>query len=948
MDQPGGVRIGVLGPLEVTVDGRAVDIPNGQVRTLLASLLVASGRSVRMDDLAEWLWPDRMPVHVRSAVHTYVARLRGLLGHGLIRTTSDGAYLFAAGPEQVDLWRFRELLATARQAGSAAVELASLRQALQLWRGDLFEGVESAWLARDVVPGVVDEWFTAVERRLDLESSQADPDSVVAELRALVTKGPTRESLWLRFIEALRRSGRRVEALDAYQQIRAVLADEFGIDPGEALQQLHRSILLEGAAQSDSPQPAHGPAGPVRQLPHDVVGFCGRSELEELNRLRPEVDGDAARPTAVVAIDGAPGVGKTTIAVHWARQIAPAYPDVQLYLNLRGYGPGEPVSPSAAVETLLRALGVPNEVIPPALEERAALLRSVVADRRALLLLDDARDSEQVRPLLPGGDSLVIVTSRNQLRGLSIRDGARRVTLGRLSVGEALAMLAGGVGADRVAAEPEAAGRLVDLCDRLPLALMIVGERASRTDSLSDVVDALLDEKARLDVFGAGADDPDTDLRVALSWSYQALDADAAAMFRKLGLHPCNDIGLDAAAALADLPVRQVSRSLDRLVGAHLVEQRRSRRFELHDLIRRYASERAEHDEPAADRQAAVRRMLDWYLHTAVNADAALMPHRVHDFVRPYETTMPVTRFPTATEAVAWFEREYQCLRTVVRWAAGNGWVGHAWRIAMALTTFFDASIPWVDGLEFFESVLGAAERAGEHTGQAYLLNSLGCIYLDREDWPRAAAYFQRSLARFEQVEHLRGQAMALGNHGLAQAEIRDYDRAWRDVTRALNLFRQLRMPRGIALNLANLGTAFARAGTHRRAISCYLQASEITRELGDTHTLAMTQHELGSSYAAIGEMANAVRAFRESVAVFRAIGIRRWEALALVDLGKAVRQAGHPRLAGPMFATALTTLTRIGDPRSPEIRAIVEGLGTEAQPRPVGSPAGREASAHR
>ncbi|GIJ61182.1 AfsR/SARP family transcriptional regulator [Virgisporangium aurantiacum] len=926
MDRPGKVWLGVLGPLEVTSDGRAVDLPAGQVRTLLASLLVAFGRPVLMDDLAERLWPDRMPVRVRATVYTYVARLRGLLGHDLIRTTAGGAYLIAAEPEQVDLWRFRDLLAAARRAGSAEAELALLRDALRLWRGQPFHGMESAWLTREVVPGLVDEWFAAVERRIDLESAHADPGAVVAELRDLVASGPTRESLWLRLIEALRQSGRRVEALDAYQQIRAALADEFGIDPGDALQRLHRAILVEGVGQSDAAPPVPAPAGPVRQLPHDIVGFCGRSELEQLNRLRPEADGDAAQPTTVVAIDGAPGVGKTTIAVHWAHRIAHAYPDVQLYLNLRGYGPGEPVSPSAAAETLLRALGVPTEAIPAATDERSALLRSVVASRRTLLLLDDARDAEQVRPLLPGGDSLVVITSRSQLRGLSIRDGARRVTLDRLPVDEALAMLASTVGADRVAAEPVAAGRLVDLCDRLPLALAIVAERASRADSLREVVHALLDEKARLDVFGAGEDDPHTDLRAALSWSYRALDGDAAAMFRKLGLHPCNDIGLEAAAALADLSTRQVGRSLDRLAAAHLVEHRRAQRFEVHDLIRRYATERAEHDEPAADRTAAVRRMLDWYLHTAVSADNTLMPHRVRDFVAPYEATVPVARFATTTEALAWFEREYQCLRTVVDWAAGNGWVGHAWRIAMAMTTFFDAVIPWQDGTEFYDSVLRAAERAAEHAGQAYLLNSLGCIFLDREDWHRAAAYFRRSLARFQQVEHARGMAMVLGNHGRAQGHIGDHERARRDIIRAINLYRQLRSRRGVAQNLDNLGTTFARSGAQRRAIVCFLQASEITREIGDTHTLAMIQHQLGLSYAAIGEMANAIHAFRESIAAFHEIGIRRWEALVLVDLGKAVHQAGHPGLARQVLAAALTTLTWIGDPRSHEISAIVDG----------------------
>jgi DNA-binding SARP family transcriptional activator len=736
VDKPVEVRLGVLGPFEVAVDGRAVAVPAGQIRSLLAALLVASGRPVQIDDLGERLWPDRMPVRVRGTVHTYVARLRGLLGHDMIRTTPGGAYLIAAEPGQVDLWQFHELLAEARQAGTVEAELATLREALGLWRGSPFLGVESAWLAREVLPGLVEEWFAAVERRVDLESPSADPGVVIAELRELVATEPTRESLWLRLIEALRRSGRRVEALDAYRQVRTSLADEFGIDPGEGLQRLHQAILVEGVTLPDPSPMSREPAGPVRQLPHDIAGFCGRPELGQLDRLRVEAEGDA---TTIVAIDGAPGVGKTTVAVHWAHQIAHAFPDVQLYLNLRGHGPGEPIATSAAAAILLRALGVPNEAIPAAIDERAALLRSAVAGRRTLLLLDDARDAEQVRPLLPGGDSLVVITSRSQLRGLSIRDRAHRVTLDRLPAEDALAMLASAVGADRVAAEPETAGRLVELCDRLPLALAIVAERASRAGSLCAVVHALLDEKGRLDGFRAGDDDPHTDLRTALSWSYQALDPEAAAIFRRLGLHPSGDLGLEAAAALADRPVQQVARSLDRLAAAHLVEQRRADRFEMHDLIRRYARERAEHDEPGTERQAVDRRMLNWYLHTAVRAGSTLMPHRFRDFVTLYETSVPTPRFTTTGEAVAWFRREYECLRRIVAWAAGNGWVGQAWRITMALTTFFDAVIPWRDGIEFHGSMLGAAERVREPTGEADLLHSLGGIYLDREEWQRAA-----------------------------------------------------------------------------------------------------------------------------------------------------------------------------------------------------------------
>jgi DNA-binding SARP family transcriptional activator/tetratricopeptide (TPR) repeat protein len=922
------LTIGVLGSLEVTSGGRVVTVPAGQMRTLLVSLVLAPEQPVSADLLVERLWPDRVPVRARGAVHTYVARLRRLLGSDSIETARRDGYQILAPTHHVDLWQFRELLHQAGAAGSGDAELRLLRAALALWRGRPFADVESVWLSREVVPRLIDEWFVAVERRIDLELEVVHPGRLVPELRDLIAEHPFRESLWLRLILALHRSHRRVEALDAYRQIRAILTDEFGIDPSEALQQVHRAILLDGAATPErSAGLARAGCEPVRELPHDIASFCDRGELAELDRLLSPVEDADRGLTTIVAIDGAPGTGKTTLAVHWARRVAPCFPDLQLYVNLRGYGPGEPMSPSAAAESLLRGLGVPSDFIPADIEQRAALLRSTLAGRRALVLLDNARDADQVRPLLPGGESLVIITSRSQLRGLSIRDGAHRVTLGRLTADESLVMLATVVGQERVSAEAEQAARLVELCDRLPLALAIVAERAQRADSLCSVVRALLDEKARLDVFGAGESDPHTDLRAALSWSYRALDEDAAAMFRKLGLHPANDIELETAAALAGLPVWQAKQSLDRLAAAHLVEERRHRRFELHDLIRRYAAERAEHDESPADRDAAVRRTLDWYLHAVVSADAVVVPHRPHDFVAPYEPSIPPPLFASTHDAQAWFEQEYDCLRSVVGWAAANGWAGHAWRIAIAAATFFDGMIPWCDGIEFYESALRATRLEGERVGEAFVLNSLGCIYLDAEDWSTAERYYRLSLDRFKECGHLRGEAMASGNAGMAHASLGNHQRALRYSMRALLLYRRMKHARGIGMNLDNVGLAFAAVGKHRQAIGYYLQADAIFREMADHHNIATTQIHLGASYLAVGAIRDSIRAFRTSISAFRRIGNRRWEAFVLVDLGKCVHLAGHPRLGRAIMESALATFREFADRKAKEVQVALDEM---------------------
>jgi DNA-binding SARP family transcriptional activator len=378
----GGLAFGVLGPWEVFDAARAVVIPAGQMRVLLASLLVSMGRSVPVDTLAEQLWPERMPLRARAAVHTYVARLRRLLGHDVIETTPEG-YLLTVAADRVDLWRFRDLLNRVTIADSVDAELGLIREALKLWRGRPFVGLESTWLECEVVPRLGEEWLAVTERRIDLELPRTEhPGNLVAELRDLIRTCPTRESLWLRLIDALHRSGRRAEALEAYREIREVLTNELGIEPSDALQQMQRRVLTDGATGSDHvAAPPSTEVAAIRQLPHGVVHFSDRGELAHLNRLLTTVEHNDRALTQVVAIEGAPGIGKTALAVHWAHQVASGYPDFQLYLDLQGYGPADPIPPSVAVGTLLRALGVLRRAVPAGLDERAALLRSRLAVR---------------------------------------------------------------------------------------------------------------------------------------------------------------------------------------------------------------------------------------------------------------------------------------------------------------------------------------------------------------------------------------------------------------------------------------------------------------------------------------------------------------------------------------------------------------------------------------
>jgi DNA-binding SARP family transcriptional activator len=492
MNQP--VRIKVLGPWQVSAGDRPVDIPSGHQRVLLSSLLLSAGQPVLAGALAQRLWDDRHPVNVRGTLSTYATRLRGALGKEVIITCPGGGYRLAVDEDQVDLHRFRRLLRHSRAAGSARAELALLREALDLWGGRPFTGVESDWLDRDVVPSLTEEWFTATERRIDLDLAQGTCRGLIAELSELTTWYPLRETLWSRLISVLRQSGRRADALTAYQQIRTILRDSLGVDPSEELQRLHQDVLRKGSA---------GPAAPAshtpRQLPHDNAKFVGRrNELAALDELTGPVGStvDSARPpTVIVTIDGVAGTGKTTLAVHWAHRMTSRYPDVQLYLNLRGHCAGS-VRPAAAAESMLRSLGIPAGRVPATLDERSALLRSTLAGRRCLVLLDDARDAGQVRALIPGAGALVIVTSRDQLPELSIRDGAQRLSLRQLGPADAIELLGMAAGPQRVAAEPQAARQLVELCGGLPLALAVVAERAHRADTLSQLAQTILGERS--------------------------------------------------------------------------------------------------------------------------------------------------------------------------------------------------------------------------------------------------------------------------------------------------------------------------------------------------------------------------------------------------------------------------------------------------------------------
>lgn len=606
-------------------------------RELLALLLLSPNRTVGRDRLIDELWEGRPPRAAKSTLQAYVYRLRKLLartGATAVLHGRPGGYLLEVPASALDADRFEQSVAEGRRAwddGRLADAAAAFRAGLGLWRGAAFADIDLL-AVRDRARALEDQRLEATEQCLTAELSVGRHAVAVVELEALVEAHPLRERFWELLILALYRCGRQAEALEAYQRLHRLLDEELGLRPGQSAQDLQQQILAGDPALTAPPVTDGRPAEArvPRQLPAALSGFTGRSghlaELDKLVHDSGETGLDRPGAVVIIAITGTAGIGKTTLAVHWAHQIAERYTDGQLYVNLRGFDPGSrPMEPGEAVRGFLDALNVTPERTPSGLEAQTGLYRTLLADKRVLVVLDNARDAEQVRPLLPGGrDCLVVVTSRNRMSGLIALDGAHPVNLDLLTVDEARQFLEHRLGPDRVAAEPEAAAAIIASCARLPLALAVVAARAATHPHfpLRALADELRESNGDLDAF----DDLEQhmDVRAAYSWSYTRLDPEAARLFRLLGLHPGPDISAAAAASLAGVSLERAQMLLSELTSAHLLAERRPGRYRQHDLLRAYAADLARRIDADADRRAAAHRVSDHYLRTATR----LLPPR--------------------------------------------------------------------------------------------------------------------------------------------------------------------------------------------------------------------------------------------------------------------------------------------------------------------------------
>lgn len=944
----------MLGPVRAWRGVEELDLGAPQQRALLAILLLAEGRQVTVDGLIGGLWEEDLPHAALGTVRTYVSRLRHTLeapgeyeGAGLIRTAGAG-YVIPAHTGELDLDVFQRLTKDARAARAAggagpAQAVALLREALALPQGVPLAGIPGPYAEAQRVR-VSELLLAATEERLTLELDLGAHASVVAELQAVLADHPLRERLSELLMLALYRSGRQADALAVFDSTRRRLAEDLGIDPGPAMRDMHQRILENDgslAAPAQPPQslevvPDEQPLIPFErpaQLPADLASFAGRrGELIRLHSLLEQ--GQSATGLVVAAIDGMAGVGKTALAVHWAHQVADRFPDGQLYANLRGFDAARDASAAGEVlRGFLDALGVPPHRVPADVDAQASMYRSMLNGRRMLVLLDNARDMEQVRPLLPGSAGCVVVTSRNRLPGLITTHDARTVSLDAFCADEARQALALRLGEQRTAAEPEAVEEIIDRCAGLPLAMAVVAARATLYPNLplAEIASELRDARRRLDTLSI--DGATADVRAVLSWSYRLLSEPARRLFRLLSVHGGPDFSRNAVASLAGVPTAEARRLITELTGARLLTESRPGRFTAHDLTQVYAAELSAADDTHDERHLALGRLLDYLLHSSHAAQLLLRPS--FPVPEPGEARPGVTleELSGYQQAMAWFGAERQVLETAARYAPSHGFPAHAWRLALTLQQFYRRQGYFFDWTATMRLALRTTLDAADRTGQWHVRSSLADVnHLIGRD-AEAIAELDRARQLSSPADCPAVQAYQHSLFGAIYAGQGAYDEAVRRYRQAYTVYAAAGHRAGQARALAGIGSCYVRQGRHGEATGLIHDAIAAYRELGDPNGESDCWIRLGDSHHLLGEDEQAMTCYRRAVALLRGLGSRTDEAGAFIGLGDSAQAAGEYAQAKDAWETALMILKQLGLPCAISVRRKLRLLRELAEP---------------
>jgi DNA-binding SARP family transcriptional activator/Tfp pilus assembly protein PilF len=967
------MKFRLLGPLEVRVgdDWKGIGAPKW--RSVLAALLINAGQIVSADALISEVWGDEPPVKAANLISIYVLRLRRLLSDAdssLLVTRAPGYQLRVAATD-TDALLFEAMVRDGRRvfgSGDPQGAARQLTEALALWYGRPLADVRATPLVEAEAERLAELRLGAIELRITAELGCGGHDQAVPEIRRLLADHPLREGLWLQLMRALDGSGRHAEALEVYGQARNAISGQLGVDPGAELRQLYADLLakdqtgLRGTISAGTvearprkpaagksraaatPDPAAGPAAagtrPSRgprssmptpaQLPADVTDFTGRDE--QVKRLCDLLAGAGAGAGAdsdtgavrIAVVAGAGGLGKTSLAVHAAHRVRRKFPDGQLYVDLLGATP-TPLSPGDVLARFLRDLGVDGRQIPVDEDERAGRYRTALASRRMLVVLDNARDAAQVRPLLPGAaSSAVLVTTRSRMPDLA---STRLVDLNVLDDDEALTLFIKAVGDDRAAAEPEATAELLDACAGLPLAIRICAARlATRSGwSIQAMASRLRDEHHRLDELRAG----DLAVRASFQVSFASLlttagpdDIAPADAFRLLGLWQGPSISAAAAAALFGRPEYLAANALETLVDVHLLESTGPDRYKFHDLLRVYSSERAVADLSGPEREAAVGRLLGWYLRTADAAAQVILPHRYQVPLEAGLAGQPALSFTATDDALAWYDSERVNVVAATRQAAAAGLHDIAWRLPAPLISMFNRRGNWADCIATHRVALDSARQAGNRQGEAWVLNNLGQA-LGFTHMSEGIDLLERSLAIRREIGDRLGEAQAANNLSDAYVVLGRTDEGLDLLRRALDLNREVGYRYGEGLVLNNLGEAFLDLDRPDEAIDHLLQARSVFAEIEFQHGVGYSLHNLGRAQLSLGRDAAALDCLQQALVIHTKAGDRHRQAFTLRYLGLAQNHNGLAAEASESWQQAAAIFDDLGDSaQAAEIRA--------------------------
>ncbi|MEW9553937.1 BTAD domain-containing putative transcriptional regulator [Nonomuraea sp. NPDC050783] len=911
------VRIDVLGPLTVRVRGRALDLRSEMQRRLLGLLALHGGSVVTQAEIVDYLWGEQIPASYANLVHTYVSRLRAFFArHGVTTfpvVLAPAGYRLVLAPGQSDLLEFTDLMARAkahREAGEAEEAEAAYARALALWRGEVLADLPQS---HPVAVTLSRQRLRAALEHADLALRAGRYHPALEQLRVLAEAEPLHEGLHARIMLALAGLGEQAAALRMFQELRGKLADVLGVEPGAELQDAYLAVLRQDArpgSREESSEEQGWPevrAAQPRQLPPDIAHFTGRAEqLATLDEALSAAGGHDLRP---VVISGSGGVGKTSLAVHWAHRVKGHFPDGQLYVNLRGFGSDDPMEPAAALEMLLRAAGVPAQQLPAGTDERSALLRTVLADRRVLILLDNARDEAQVRPLLTGAGSMTLITSRNQLQGLAVRDGAHRVTVDVLAPDETRALLTSLLSESRIGADAQSVAELGDLCAHLPLALRIAAANID-ADPYLKLTDYLTDLRqgnrlAALEI----VDDEQAAVRATFDLSYTALPESERRMFRLLGLFPGTDFTVAATAALAGCTPVETLRRLRRLASFHLIDSNGPGRYGFHDLLHLYAAEKAHATEDPEEVESATRRLREWYLHSALAAAETLYKHWVRLPPPPPSDEVTPMSFAAGEDAVAWLESEHANLIAMIHHNVRHGPAETVWLLTDALRGHFWSTRPLDDWFACAGAALDLAESAGNLAAQAVFLRSVADALTFQNRGDQAISLYERSRDLTRRLEWWRCHTSVLA--GLAHACFRlgrPQDAA-EHLEEAIAISEK-HLPADVAeAHYSNLCVVYHQLG---RLEAAYGHLRRVRAAFPARPAAACT---LGEVCHSLGRLDEAVTYLHEAVSLNRQQGDRGGELESLVLLAAVHRDLGHYEEAVTLASDVLRLCPDIRDP---------------------------------